>query len=77
MVLSCGRKHKFGKVLSSPPARPLIPPHEPAFAEVFRRTAVKRLKVTAPLPDHMRKSWELFGFDSEAESDPFPKARKR
>ena len=36
-----------------------------------------RLKVTAPLPDHMRKSWELFGFDTEAESDPFPKARKK
>ena len=36
-----------------------------------------RLRVTAPLPEHMRKSWELFGFDPGDESDPFTQARKR
>ena len=36
-----------------------------------------RLTVTAPLPTHMRRSWELFGFDTEAQGNPFAKARKR
>jgi len=36
-----------------------------------------RLRVTAPLPDHMRKTWELFGFNANDERDPFAKARKR
>jgi 23S rRNA pseudouridine955/2504/2580 synthase len=30
-----------------------------------------RLKVTAPLPPHMEKSWELLGFDSDASVEPF------
>ncbi len=36
-----------------------------------------RLHVTAPLPAHMMKSWELLGFDAEREADPFRKERKR
>ena len=37
-----------------------------------------RLHVTAPLPAHMMKSWELLGFDAEREADPFKqKERKR
>ncbi|MGA7675326.1 MAG: RluA family pseudouridine synthase [Rhizomicrobium sp.] len=36
-----------------------------------------RLRVTAPVPAHMRRSWELFGFDPDDERDPFAKARKR
>ncbi len=36
-----------------------------------------RLRVIAPLPPHMEKSWKLFGFNPEDESDPFAKARKR
>ena len=36
-----------------------------------------RLTATAPLPSHMKKSWELFGFDANSEADPFAKARKR
>lgn len=35
-----------------------------------------RLQVTAPLPEHMRASWELFGFDPEAEPAGLVKARK-
>ncbi len=29
------------------------------------------LEVTAPLPDHMLKTWRLLGFDEKAEADPF------
>jgi 23S rRNA pseudouridine955/2504/2580 synthase len=29
------------------------------------------LSVTAPLPEHMRASWRLFGFDPESREDPF------
>ena len=29
------------------------------------------LKLTAPLPEHMRKSWALLGFDPELENEPF------
>jgi 23S rRNA pseudouridine955/2504/2580 synthase len=32
-----------------------------------------RLRVTAPLPPHMLKSWELLGFDPDAANDPFEK----
>ena len=36
-----------------------------------------RLQVTAPLPAHMIKSWQLLGFDPDDRRDPFPpKARK-
>ncbi|HUI19282.1 MAG TPA: RluA family pseudouridine synthase [Alphaproteobacteria bacterium] len=31
----------------------------------------KSLNVTAPLPEHMRASWRLFGFDPESREDPF------
>jgi len=39
-----------------------------------REIAVKRpngsvLKVTAPLPDHMLKAWDFFGFDPEGGAD--------
>ncbi len=36
-----------------------------------------RLQVIAPLPEHMQKTWALFGFDADDEADPFVKARKR
>lgn len=31
----------------------------------------KRLTVTAPLPEHMRESWNFFGFEEASERDPF------
>ena len=31
----------------------------------------KSLRITAPLPEHMRETWRLFGFDAEDDSDPF------
>jgi 23S rRNA pseudouridine955/2504/2580 synthase len=39
-----------------------------------------RLQVTAPLPPHMLKSWQILGFDPDDRRDPFPKkaaAQKR
>ena len=36
-----------------------------------------RLQVTAPLPPHMLKSWELLGFDADDRRDPFPARKKR
>ena len=35
------------------------------------------LQVTAPLPEHMLKTWELLGFDAEDTRDYFAKSRKR
>jgi 23S rRNA pseudouridine955/2504/2580 synthase len=35
-----------------------------------------RLSVTAPLPEHMLKTWRLLGFDPESDADPFA-GRKR
>jgi len=37
----------------------------------------RRLQVTAPLPEHMLKSWELLGFDADDTRDHFIKSRKR
>ena len=31
----------------------------------------KRIAVTAPLPAHMRASWDFFGFEEASERDPF------
>jgi 23S rRNA pseudouridine955/2504/2580 synthase len=36
-----------------------------------------RLKVSAPLPPHMLKSWSLLGFDAELKRPPFPEKKKR
>jgi 23S rRNA pseudouridine955/2504/2580 synthase len=36
-----------------------------------------RLVVTAPLPDHMLKSWELLGFNAEDGRDHFAKGKRR
>ena len=36
-----------------------------------------RLKVTAPLPPHMVKSWSLLGFDPDDKRDPFPSKKAR
>ncbi len=36
-----------------------------------------RLQVSAPLPPHMLKSWQLLGFDADDGRDPFPPKKKR
>lgn len=43
-------------------ARKLVLPHP----------AGGTLAVTAPLPEHMQATWQFFGFDPEAQDDPFP-----
>lgn len=35
-----------------------------------------RLRVTAPLPPHMLKSWTLLGFDPDAGGDPFERGKR-
>jgi 23S rRNA pseudouridine955/2504/2580 synthase len=36
-----------------------------------------RLQVTAPLPEHMMKSWELLGFNADDTRDHFIKSKKK
>ena len=36
----------------------------------------QRLRVTAPVPDHMRKSFTFLGFDPEFDGDPFAPKKK-
>jgi 23S rRNA pseudouridine955/2504/2580 synthase len=36
-----------------------------------------RLQANAPLPPHMRKSWQLLGFDPDDQHDPFSARRPR
>jgi len=36
-----------------------------------------RLVVTAPLPPHMLKTWQLLGFDTELIANPFEKKPRR
>jgi 23S rRNA pseudouridine955/2504/2580 synthase len=36
-----------------------------------------RLQVSAPLPPHMVKSWQLLGFDPEDRRDPFPPRKSK
>ncbi len=36
-----------------------------------------RLTAAAPLPEHMRKSWALFGFDPERAGNPFERPGKK
>jgi 23S rRNA pseudouridine955/2504/2580 synthase len=36
-----------------------------------------RLQVTAPLPPHMVKSWQMLGFDPDEKRDAFPKKKSR
>jgi 23S rRNA pseudouridine955/2504/2580 synthase len=36
-----------------------------------------RLHVVAPLPEHMKKAWELFGFNADSAADPFQKKSRR
>jgi 23S rRNA pseudouridine955/2504/2580 synthase len=35
-----------------------------------------RLRVTAPLPPHMLKSWKLLGFDPDDKGEPFEKGKR-
>ncbi|MFN4284171.1 MAG: RluA family pseudouridine synthase [Alphaproteobacteria bacterium] len=40
----------------------------------FARPDGKLLKVVAPLPAHMKATWDFFGFDANAKGDPFADA---
>ena len=34
----------------------------------------KKLRVEAPLPEHMAQTWAMFGFDADRADDPFEEA---
>lgn len=53
---------------SLPQARKL---HLHARAIALHLPSGKTLTVTAPLPPHMRASWDFFGFEEASERDPF------
>ncbi|HXE28699.1 MAG TPA: RluA family pseudouridine synthase [Stellaceae bacterium] len=53
---------------SLPQARKL---HLHARAIALPLPSGKTLSVTAPLPPHMRASWDFFGFEEASERDPF------
>ncbi|MDE2494590.1 MAG: RluA family pseudouridine synthase [Alphaproteobacteria bacterium] len=36
-----------------------------------------RLRVTAPLPEHMKRAWELFGFNADDTRDPFVDGKRQ
>lgn len=45
--------------------------HLHARSIALRRPDGKLLSVSAPLPNHMAKSWSFFGFSADTEGDPF------
>lgn len=53
---------------SLPQARKL---HLHARAISLPSSSGKRISVAAPLPAHMRASWDFFGFEESSERDPF------
>ncbi len=50
--------------------------HLHARAVVVPRPDGRELRVVAPLPEHMRATWRLLGFDPDAVGDPFARERK-
>lgn len=45
--------------------------HLHARAIAFPQADGGSLRIVAPLPEHMRETWRLFGFDPDADVDPF------
>lgn len=63
---------KYGGVAAHPASLPQAKKlHLHARAIALPRPGGKLLTVTAPLPPHMRGSWEFFGFEDSDAGDPF------
>jgi 23S rRNA pseudouridine955/2504/2580 synthase len=63
---------KYGGAASHPAGVPQARQlHLHARAIDFPHPAGGRLRVSAPLPPHMRETWAFFGFAAADESDPF------
>lgn len=63
---------KYGGAAAHPESFPQAKKlHLHARAIALPRPGGKMLVVTAPLPPHMRESWDFFGFEESSERDPF------
>lgn len=63
---------KYGGAAAHPASLPQAKKlHLHARAITLPLPGGKRLSVTAPLPPHMRESWDFFGFEEASERDPF------
>jgi 23S rRNA pseudouridine955/2504/2580 synthase len=63
---------KYGGAAAHPPSLPQARNlHLHARAIGLPLPSGKTLTVTAPLPPHMRASWDFFGFEEASERDPF------
>ncbi|HEY3919518.1 MAG TPA: RluA family pseudouridine synthase [Stellaceae bacterium] len=63
---------KYGAAAAHPASLPQAKKlHLHARAIALPLASGKILTVTAPLPPHMRTSWEFFGFEEASERDPF------
>jgi 23S rRNA pseudouridine955/2504/2580 synthase len=63
---------KYGSAAAHPASLPQAKKlHLHARAVALPLQSGKMLTVTAPLPPHMRESWDFFGFEEASERDPF------
>jgi 23S rRNA pseudouridine955/2504/2580 synthase len=63
---------KYGGATAHPASLPQAKKlHLHARAVALPLQSGKMLTVTAPLPPHMRESWDFFGFEEASERDPF------
>ncbi|HXR87627.1 MAG TPA: RluA family pseudouridine synthase [Stellaceae bacterium] len=63
---------KYGGAAAHPPSLPQARKlHLHARAIALPLPSGKMVSVTAPLPPHMRTSWDFFGFEDASERDPF------
>jgi 23S rRNA pseudouridine955/2504/2580 synthase len=63
---------KYGGAAAHPASLPQAKKlHLHARAIALPSAGGKTLTVTAPLPPHMRASWDFFGFEESSERDPF------
>jgi 23S rRNA pseudouridine955/2504/2580 synthase len=63
---------KYGGAAAHPASLPQAKKlHLHARAIVLPLASGKRISVNAPLPPHMRATWDFFGFEEASERDPF------
>ena len=67
--------HKYGGDRADLPGQEIgRKMHLHARSLVLPHPAGGTLAVTAPLPEHMRATWQFFGFDPDSKDDPFPES---
>jgi 23S rRNA pseudouridine955/2504/2580 synthase len=67
--------HKYGGDRADLPGQEIgRQMHLHARTLVLPHPAGGTLAITAPLPEHMRATWQFFGFEPDARDDPFPES---